>query len=85
MMAQQSSQDHGKPSRLVTISIDGTPREIERGSYLVSKLKELLGVLADYELEEVKNGEFKPLQDHQHTAIQGGEVFISHVRRGGAS
>ena len=79
------NQDHGKPSEIVKITIDGIEKTIERGSYLVSKFKELLGVPADYELDEVKNGEFKPLQDHQHTAIQGGEVFVSHVRRGGAS
>jgi hypothetical protein len=84
-MTQQTPQDTHRPPRLVTVTIDDKRKEIERDSYLVSKLKELLGVPADYELEEVKNGELKPLQDHQHTAIQGGEVFISHVRRGGAS
>ena len=83
-MAQQK-QEHGKPSTTVNVTIDGTAKDIERGSYVVAKLKELLGVPADYELDEVKNGEFKPLQDHQHTAIQGGEVFVSHVRRGAAS
>ena len=83
-MAQETPQ-HGKPSTTVIITIDGAAKQIERGSYVVSKLKELLGVPADYELDEVKNGEFKPLQDNQHTAIQGGEVFVSHVRRGGAS
>ncbi len=84
-MPQQNPQDHGKPGQIVTITLDGNPKPIERGSYQVAALKELLGVPADYELEEVKNGEFKPLQDQQHTAIQGGEEFISHVRRGGAS
>jgi len=70
---------------LVTIALDGISREIERGSYQVAKLKEILSVPPDYELEEVKNGDFKPLKDQQHTAIQGGETFVSHVRRGGAS
>ena len=84
-MNTQSTKDRPRQSTLVDVTIDGTPKEIERGSYQVVKLKELLGVPADYELEEVKNGELKPLQDHQHTAIQGNEVFVSHVRRGGAA
>jgi hypothetical protein len=78
-------KDHPSHQTLVSVTIDGNQRNIERGSYQVSALKERLGVPADYELEEVKNGELKPLQDHQHTAIQGGEVFVSHVRRGGAA
>ena len=84
MMTDQTvHQEHGQT--LVTITIDDKPKQLARGSYQVSALKEILGVPADYELEEVKNGELKPLQDHQHTAIQGDEIFVSHVRRGGAS
>lgn len=84
-MNDQAIKEHGARDKLVTVTIDDKPKEIERGSYQVAKLKEILGVPADYELDEVKHGEFKPLQDHQHTAIQGGEIFVSHVRRGGAS
>jgi hypothetical protein len=84
-MTNQVVQDRGAHETLVTVTIDDKPKQIARGSYQVAKLKEILGVPSDYELEEVKNGEFKPLQDQQHTAIQGGEVFVSHVRRGGAS
>jgi hypothetical protein len=82
-MTSQATKEHHQT--LVTITINDVPTEIARGSYQVATLKEILGVPADYELEEVKDGEFKPLQDQQHTAIQGGETFVSHVRRGGAS
>jgi hypothetical protein len=71
--------------RLVTVTIDGQPKELRRGKYLVSDLKQVFGVPADYELDEVKDGEFKPLDDTGHTVINGKEVFVSHVRRGGAA
>lgn len=74
-----------KPKEVVNVTVDSKLITIERGSYEVVALKQTFGVPPDYELEEVKNGEFKPLNDNQHTAIQGGEIFVSHVRRGGAS
>lgn len=77
--------ERGRPTTLVKVTVDDQAKEMERGSYLVSELKGLLGVPADYELDEVKHGQFKPLDDNQHTHIEGGEVFVSHVRRGGAS
>lgn len=84
-MNQQSAEATAQRSKLVTVTIDGKVKEIERGKYLVSDLKQILAVPADYELDEVKHGEFKPLDDNGHTHIEGGETFVSHVRRGGAS
>lgn len=75
-------EDHGK---LVKVTIDGNPRNIRRGRYLVSELKDELGVPAEYELDLVVNGELKALTDNEHIVIEGGETFVSHVRRGGAS
>ncbi len=72
-------------SKLVTVIIDGNPKQIESGKYEVADLKQILGVPPDYELDEVQNGEFKPLDERSHTHIEGREVFVSHVRRGGAS
>lgn len=77
------SKHHG--SRTVAVTIDGNRKEIDSGKYLVSALKVKLGVAADYELDEVIHGEFKPLADNAHINIKGGEHFISHVRRGGSS
>jgi len=84
-MNQQSAEATTQRTRLVTVTIDGKAKEIERGKYLVSDLKLVLGVPADYELDEVKHGEFKPLDENGHAHIEGGETFVSHVRRGGAS
>ena len=84
-MDDQSVLEQADRDKLVTVIIDDKPKEIRRGKYLVSELKQVLGVPADYELDEVKHGEFKPLDDKGHTHIEGGEVLVSHVRRGGAS
>lgn len=87
-VSERIDHDKGKDPEhgdIVKVSIDGQPREIHRGRYVISELKEKLGVPADYELDIVINGEFKPLQDTEHIVIHGGEVFVSHVRRGGAS
>ncbi len=70
---------------LVQINLDGNEREIEKGKYLVGTLKKLVRVPDDYELDLVINGEFKPLADDAEIKIKGGEVLVSHVRRGGSS
>jgi len=79
--------DHGqKPDKhLVHVNLDGQDREIEEGKYVVSALKKRLGVPNDYELDLVDHGEFKPLADDAEIKIKGGEVLVSHVRRGGSS
>jgi len=74
--------DHG---HLITVTIDGHPKTIQQGRYLVSELKTKLGVSADLELDEVENGVFKPLDDSSHINVKEGDVFVSHVRRGAAS
>ena len=66
-MNQQSAEATTQRTRLVTVTIDGKAKEIERGKYLVSDLKLVLGVPADYELDEVKHGEFKPLDENGHS------------------
>lgn len=70
---------------LVTVTINGNPKEIHRGSYVVAALKTVLGVDASQALDEVIHGEFKPLDDNQRITIKGGEIFVSHARHGGSS
>lgn len=36
-------------------------------------------------LDQVVDGIFQPLEDNQRITIKGGEVFVSHVRQGGAA
>lgn len=77
---------HGKPDpRLVEVTIDGNPKLIAAGHYLVSDLKVVLGVPADYELDRVVGREFKPLLDDEPIVVHKGEVFVSHVRHGGSA
>ena len=70
---------------IVTITVDTQPKEVHRGSHLVSELKTLVGVDASLELEQVIGGEFKPLDDNSRIVIKGGEIFVSHTRTGGSS
>ncbi len=76
------AHDHG---RLIQISIDGRHEMLARGKYLVADLKQKLGVPADYELDQVVHREFVPLIDTNYIELHGKEIFVSHVRRGGAS
>ena len=73
--------DKGK----VVVTVDKKPHRVHRGEYLVSTFKELVGVSADRALDEVIDGQFKPLNDTDRIHIRGGEIFVSHVRTGGSS
>lgn len=75
-------QDHG---HMITVTLDGPPKHIRQGRYIVSELKNVLGVSTDLELDQVEHGEFKPLDDTIYINVKEGDVFVSHVRRGGAS
>jgi hypothetical protein len=82
----QSEDGHGQPQREpVEVTIDGRKVAIEPGRYVVTRLKELLGVPPDYELDRVVGQEFKKLDDAETVQVHKGEVFVSHVRRGGSS
>lgn len=76
---------HPYPGHNVPVTVDGVKHEVPRGDYVVSDFKKLVGVDAARELDEVANGELKPLDDNARIVIKGGEVFVSHVRTGGSS
>ena len=82
--AEEKEQKQG-PGSLVAVEIDGKPRRIKRGRYEIPELKIELGVPPNYDLDQVVNCEFKPLPDSSAIVIHGGEVFVSHVPRGGNS
>ena len=75
---------HPRPD-LVKITVDGKQHDIRPGEYVVAQLKTEVGVPANYELEELRDGTMVPLDDNATIRICGGESFISHVRRGGSS
>ena len=83
---QQENDDtkhhHGEP---VTITLDSVPRTIEGGVYKVAELKTSFSIPAEYELDVVVNGEFKPLNNERSVHIKGGEVLVSHVPQGGSA
>lgn len=82
-----TDKGHGYPrhDNEVMITLDGVPRQIQRGNYLVAELKRLLQIDPCHDLDEVICGEFRPLEDSGNAHIKGGEVFVSHVRCGASS
>lgn len=69
----------------VAVTIDNRTVEIQSREYVVSQLKTALGVDPSREIEQVVEGKLVPLDDNAKIHIQGGEVFVSHVRGGGSS
>lgn len=74
-----------RQKKTVTVTVDGKEVQVLEGNYVVSQFKQLVGVGAARELDEVVHGELKPLNDNQVIHVKGGEVFISHARSGGSS
>jgi hypothetical protein len=88
--AQMQQDGTGKPphedsKHLVIVSVDGTSHRVPKGKYDVAEFKAMVGVPAEYELDQVEGGRFDPLPDDGTVHIKGDEVFVSHVRRGGSS
>ena len=86
-MAEQDAQVEEEKSRntLVTVTVDGIEKRVQRGTYIVSAFKQLVGVDASRELDEVVRGEFVPLNDNATIEIEHHEKFVSHVRTGASS
>ena len=80
-----SETDKERTKKQVKIDVDNHPDHVAPGTYVVSPFKELIKVPADKDLDEVIDGTLTPLDDNAYVTIQGGEVFFSHVRRGGSS
>lgn len=75
--------DHGHHKhepKLVEVVIDGQKKEIPGGHYEVVKLKAVLGVPADYELDKVVGREFKELPDGDTVeVVKGGYPGIRYA------
>jgi hypothetical protein len=72
-------------ARIVQVTVDSRPTEVQAGSYTVTAFKILISVAAGRVLDQVVGGEFRELSDNQTIRIKGGEVFVSHVRQGQSS
>jgi predicted Rdx family selenoprotein len=77
--------DHPETGPNVTITIDNKNYTVHRGNTTVSELKQLAGIPAAYELEQIVDGKLEPLRDDQHAVLKGGERFVSHPRAGASS
>lgn len=81
-LAESRGKDRGD---LITVTLDDGTKQIKEGDYLVSDLKTKLGVDSTRVLAELVNGTLTDLADDKKIEIEGGEVFKTHVRRGGSS
>jgi hypothetical protein len=85
-MSTETLQNDAPETKVeVTITIDNKQFQIHRGDHPVAQLKQLAGIPAAYELEEIVQGKLVPLRDDQHVVIKGGEHFVSHPRAGASS
>jgi len=77
--------EHPDTGPTVSITINGTTLTIHRGHRTVAELKAAGGVNPAHELEQVENGQLRPLPDNGAITLKGGEVFISHPRDSASS
>ncbi len=85
MNTQVPVKEHPQTGPDVTVTIDNKVFAVHRGNHTAADLKQLAGVPPAYELEQIVDGQLVPLQDGQHIAIKGGELFVSHPRAGASS
>jgi hypothetical protein len=83
MSSEETAVRTGQETVIVTV--DGVEKRVPRGTYVVSVFKQLVGVDASRELDEVVHGEFVPLNDNATIDIEHHEKFVSHVRTGSFS
>ena len=86
--AQSRDSHHGpdhEGCRTVEIHVNNKPVVLQPGPYDVSTFKKIAGVPLADDLDELVNCKLKPISDNATIHIEGCEVFISHVKDGGAS
>ena len=83
--SSQHSSNNPQPGPNVTITVDSIEHKVHRGSVLVSKLKEEVGVDSSLVLSIYNGTEFVDLAETDRITIKGGEVFASHVPKGSSS
>jgi hypothetical protein len=69
----------------VVITVNGNQVPIHRGHQTVAHIKQVGGVAAAEELEQIIDGVFTPLPDGGGVTLKSGEVFVSHVRASAGS
>ena len=79
------TQDASKTHKLVSITIDDKKFEVHPGKHRVSELKKLGNVPAGDELAQLIDGKLITLADDADVEIEGGEIFVSHPKKGHSS
>jgi hypothetical protein len=79
--------DGGHRPNQVMITINGKQYEVHAGNHPVAELKNVPDpkIRQEDTLCMIVDGEPKPLDNHAHLDIKGGEVFASNCPSGGAS
>lgn len=74
-----------KKGELVNIKVNEQLFQVPSGIYPVPRLKAMVGVPPQDNLEQLINGVVTPLDDHGKVEIRGDESFVSFPCSGGAS
>ena len=84
---QPPTQAHRDPQTgpSVTITINSEEHDIHRGRQTVVAIKQLGGVPLADDLDQLIDGQLVHLPDDGSVTIKGEEIFVSHVKDGGAS
>lgn len=78
-------RDEGGCCRTVEIHVNNNKVVLQPGRYDIPTFKKVAGVPQADDLDELVNCKLKPVPDDTTVHIEGCEVFISHVKDGGAS
>jgi hypothetical protein len=76
---------HGDRCHTVEIHMNNHKVVLQPGRYDLPTFKRVSGVPQAEDVEELVDCKLKPVADNASIHIQGCEVFISHVKEGGAS
>jgi len=72
--------DHPQTGPIVTITVstDGVDKvvSIHRGHQSVAEIKAVANVPIEYVIDQIVDGEIKPLQNDDSVTLKGGERFI---------
>jgi hypothetical protein len=83
--AANAPESGAAPKHETTIIVDDVKHLVRPGSWIVSDLKQAVGVDPAKVLAEVTPNGLKDLADDAKIGIHENEQFISHARTGGSS
>jgi len=81
----QAMTNDEKKDKKVEVTVDRKKHHVRPGDWRVSDFKAEVKVEPGYDLDQVINGQFMPLDNGATITIHGGEVFVSHVPQGGSA